>query len=72
VLGEAYATIRQGSHELILYRNEIDLPYVNKRDNRMPPNTFEGYKVRGKFSLSDMGVVEYGGGLSGQDEAAQR
>jgi hypothetical protein len=62
VLGEAYATIRHGSHEVILYRHEIDLPYVNKQDSRMTPNTFEGYKLRGRFSLDDMGVVEYGGG----------
>jgi hypothetical protein len=60
VLGEAYATIRYGSHEVILYRHEIALPYVNRDDSRMTPNTFEGYKVSGKFALPNDGVVEYG------------
>jgi hypothetical protein len=27
----------------MLYRQYVDLPYVNKQDNRMTPNTFEGY-----------------------------
>jgi hypothetical protein len=60
VFGEAYGKIRYGSHEVILYRHEIDLPYVNRNDSRMTPNTFEGYKVRGKFSFLNDGVVEYG------------
>jgi hypothetical protein len=62
VLGEAYATIRYRDHAIILYRHEIDLPYVNRDDSRMTPNTFEGYKARGSFSLLDNGVVEYGAG----------
>jgi hypothetical protein len=27
----------------------VDLPYVNKADTRMTPNTFEAYLVRGSF-----------------------
>jgi hypothetical protein len=60
VLGEAYATIRYRDHAIVLYRHEIDLPYVNRRDNRMTPNTFEGYKATGKFAFLDDGDIEYG------------
>jgi hypothetical protein len=60
VFGEAHGKIRYGNHEVILYRHEISLPYVNKQDSRMTPNTFEGYKARGKFELPNSGVVEYG------------
>jgi hypothetical protein len=60
VLGEAYATIRYRDHAIVLYRHEMDLPYVNRDDSRMTPNTFEGYKARGKLAFLDHGVVEYG------------
>jgi hypothetical protein len=60
VFGEAYATIRYRDHAIILYRHEMDLPYVNRDDSRMTPNTFEGYKGRGKIEFLDEGVVEYG------------
>jgi hypothetical protein len=60
VLGEAYGAIRYRDHAIILYRHEIDLPYVNRDDSRMTPNTFEGYKARGKFTFSENGNVEYG------------
>jgi hypothetical protein len=62
VLGEAYGTIRYRDHAIVLYRHEINLPYVNKHDSRMTPNTFEGYKARGKFTFLDSGDVEYGVG----------
>jgi hypothetical protein len=60
VLGEASATIRFQDHALILYRHVSDLPYVNKQDSRMTPNTFEGYKARGKITFLDNALVEYG------------
>ncbi len=60
VLGEAYATIRYQDHAIILYRHEISLPYVNRNDSRMTPNTFEGYKARGKFTFLENGEIEYG------------
>jgi hypothetical protein len=55
VLGEAYGAIRYRDHEIILYRHEMDLPYVNRHDSRMTPNTFEGYKGRGisRFSITE-------------------
>ncbi len=60
VLGEAYGTIRYRDHAITLYRHKMDLPYVNRNDSRMTPNTFEGYKGRGKFTFLDSSVVEYG------------
>ena len=32
-----------------LYRQYIDTPYVNQQDNRMTPNTFEAYRITGKY-----------------------
>lgn len=47
VLGEAWARFRLGDHAALLYRQTLDLPYVNRQDSRMVPNTFEGYTLRG-------------------------
>lgn len=46
VLGLANLRIRliEGT-ELILYRQYFDLPYLNRRDSRMIPNTFEAYTL---------------------------
>jgi hypothetical protein len=50
VFGESYVRVQLAErHELSLYRRAYDLPYLNKRDNRMSPNTFEGYAARGDF-----------------------
>ena len=46
-LGEAWARFRLGDHAALLYRQTLDLPYVNRQDSRMVPNTFEGYTLRG-------------------------
>jgi hypothetical protein len=62
VLGEAYAMIRYRDHMITLYRHEMDLPYVNRNDSRMTPNTFEGYNARGKLTFLNDGDVEYGFG----------
>ena len=40
-LGIANARLRHRGIELIGYRQYLDLPYVNREDNRMTPNTFE-------------------------------
>jgi hypothetical protein len=48
VLGEAYITLRYGEHRVTGYRQEVDTPYVNRQDNRMTPNTFEGVTILGK------------------------
>jgi hypothetical protein len=43
VLGQAYARIKIGSERLSLYRQALNLPYVDGDDSRMIPNTFEAY-----------------------------
>ena len=60
VLGELYAKFHYAGHWLKLGRQEYDLPFLNRNDGRMIPNTFEGY------SLSALGDdnsrLQYGGG----------
>jgi hypothetical protein len=41
VLGISNAKLRYGGIVLTGYRQYLDLPYVNRRDNRMTPQTFE-------------------------------
>jgi hypothetical protein len=61
VPGQAYLEMRYGEdHDLTLYRQIVDLPYVNKADTRMTPNTFEAYLVRGSSTgLRYLGEVGY-------------
>ncbi len=60
VLGRLYGALRYGEHELTLYRQELGLPYINKNDSRMTPNTFEAYTLRGGFGGTDEpGRVDY-------------
>ena len=47
ILGRAYVTLRRGQQRAVLYRQSLDLPYVNKNDSRMTPNTFEAYTLSG-------------------------
>jgi outer membrane porin, OprD family len=49
VLGQAYLTMRIiNGLNLSLYRQTFDkVPYVNKQDSRMVPNTFEAYSLIG-------------------------
>lgn len=49
VLGQAYAQLKFLENRVTLFRQTFDLPYVNKRDNRMTPNTFEAYTIKGVF-----------------------
>jgi len=51
VLGRAYAKFKYKQYTATLYRQYLRLPYVNKQDNRMTPNTFEAYQLEGKFKL---------------------
>jgi hypothetical protein len=45
-LGQAYLKIKLvDKTELTLYRQELDLPFINRQDNRMVPNTYEGYTL---------------------------
>jgi hypothetical protein len=44
VLGEAFVDLRATRQANVrLFRQTFDLPYVNKQDTRMVPNTFEAY-----------------------------
>ena len=50
VLGQSYGLIKLVDDHLIkLYRSSYDTPYINPQDNRMTPNTFEGYTMQGAF-----------------------
>jgi hypothetical protein len=48
-LGRAYGEVKYDAYTAILYRQYIDTPYVNQQDNRMTPNTFEAYRINGKY-----------------------
>ncbi len=47
VAGEAYVKGRFADNEITLGRQELDLPYVNKNDSRMAPNSFQGLVGKG-------------------------
>jgi hypothetical protein len=49
VLGRAYGEFQYANYTAALYRQYIDTPYVNQQDNRMTPNTFEAYRIIGKY-----------------------
>jgi outer membrane porin, OprD family len=58
VLGEAFAALRYQDYALLKgYRQEVTQGYINREDNRMTPNTFEGMTLGGK-----VGPVDYLGG----------
>jgi outer membrane porin, OprD family len=49
VLGQAYGQLRYRDYALLTgYRQSVDDGYVNRQDNRMIPNTFEGVTLKGQ------------------------
>lgn len=44
-LGQLYLQAKVGESTATLYRQELNVPYVNRNDSRMTPRTFEGYTV---------------------------
>jgi hypothetical protein len=48
-VGQAYVSLKFGEHVFKGYRQLINQPEVNPQDNRMTPNTFEGYTLGGKW-----------------------
>lgn len=48
VLGEMYTHIHILKHHINLGRREYNLPFLNRQDNRMTPNTFEAYTIAAK------------------------
>jgi outer membrane OprD family porin len=45
--------VKLGENFINLYRYEYNTPYLNKNDNRMTPNTFEGYTFTGSYGGKD-------------------
>ena len=54
VLGQIYGKVKLiGDNYLNLYRYQYDTPFLNSSDNRMIPNTFEGYTLTGTYGGED-------------------
>jgi hypothetical protein len=45
VLGQLWGKLRAGPATATLFRQEMELPFINGDDTRMIPNTFEAYRV---------------------------
>lgn len=57
VLGQAYLKVRVAqAGELRLFRQDLNLPYINRQDSRMAPRTFEAYTFFSE-SLPDIKFV---------------
>lgn len=53
VLGQAYGQLKFFDQVFTGYRQWVNQPEVNPQDNRMTPNTFEGYTLAGKVEGVD-------------------
>jgi hypothetical protein len=64
VVGQLYGKLKLfDDHSVSFYRQEYNLPYVNKDDSKMTPNTFEGYTLYGSFGNKEKGPeLKYIGG----------
>ena len=60
-LGQAYLLARYRNATAHLFRQEIDIPYINRDDIRMTPKTFEAYFLSANDPLGIKGL-EVGGG----------
>jgi len=45
VLGQAWAKVKAGPATATLFRQALQLPFINGNDSRMIPNTFEAYQL---------------------------
>jgi hypothetical protein len=45
VLGQVWGKLRAGPATATLFRQEMELPFINGDDSRMIPNTFEAYRL---------------------------
>ena len=63
-LGQLYADVKVVDRNYLnLYRHIYDTPYLNQNDNRMTPNTFEGYTFTGSSGgANEEPTVRYGVG----------
>jgi hypothetical protein len=64
VLGQLYGEVKIFPDNFIrFFRQAYDTPYMNKNDNRMTPNTFEGYSFHGNYGGKDGAPgLKYGAG----------
>ena len=64
VVGQIYGRVKLIEDNFVnIYRYEYNTPYINKNDNRMTPNTFEGYTFTGAYGGKDGALgFNYGGG----------
>jgi outer membrane porin, OprD family len=63
-VGQLYGRVKLIEDNFLnIYRYEYNTPYINKNDNRMTPNTFEGYTFNGAYGGKDDALgFKYGGG----------
>jgi hypothetical protein len=57
VLGKAYLQLDFESFVARLYRQDFNLPYLNRHDSRMIPNTHEGYILGRPGGTNEVGFV---------------
>jgi len=60
VLGQAWAKVKAGPATATLFRQTLQLPFLNGNDSRMIPNTFEAYQLEvepWKFFRLNFGYV---------------
>ena len=64
VFGQLYGRVKLIDENFLnIYRYEYNTPFINKNDNRMTPNTFEGYTFNGAYGgKEDTLGFRYGGG----------
>lgn len=65
VLGQLYGRVKLYEDIFLnLGRYHYDTPYISKHDDRMTPNTFEGYTLMGRVGDRDDGpALHFGGGF---------
>jgi len=61
VLGYTFLQARYRTTTASLYRQEIDIPFLNRNDARMTPNSFEAYLVTAESPFGIDGL-KFGGG----------
>lgn len=59
VIHIAYVQAGFDELEATVYRQMLNLPFINKQDSRMTPNTFEAMNVQGKIGLGGDFSLDY-------------
>ncbi|MGI9240422.1 MAG: OprD family outer membrane porin [Verrucomicrobiales bacterium] len=63
-LGEAYLEVRHAGVTTHLFRQEINVPFINRHDSRMTPKTFEAYLLSTEDPLGISGLSVGGGHIT--------